>query len=109
MNHYADIDEGREVFQDETERIAAEAHFRNNPREAHITMDGVTVIPVSINTIMLTGSLRTDHRIAKPHPFDFEEGYMELTGIRNGDHGAQYAIAVVRWSNYGKKLSGSIK
>lgn len=109
MNHYADIDEGREVFADMKERADAEAHFRSHPGDARITLDGVTVTPCSITTIILTGSLRLNHRTAKLHPFDFEEGYLEATGTRSSEHGPQYCSAVVRWSDYGAIISGSIK
>lgn len=105
MNHFADIDEGLGVFDDENERQATETRFRSNPKLAAIALDGVDFIPRTVKAIHLVGSLRRDRKVEEPRPFDFEDGYLEAMGLfKDGRTGAIPISILVRWSDFGNAV-----
>lgn len=105
MNHFADIVDGVEAFDDEKERQAAEVKFRENPAYAVVMLDNVLFEPSTVKTVHLLGSLRHDRRTTVPQPFDFEEGYLEATGLFvDGRTGKIPVDVAVRWSDFGQNV-----
>jgi hypothetical protein len=106
INHYADIDEGFEVFDDDLERRSAEARFLKQRNPIEIPIPGGSFEVKKLTAIHLTGSARPG-RYQISHPFDFEEGYLEAQGIARevqtpGPLKTRTLSAILRWSNYGR-------
>lgn len=107
MNHYADIDEGFEVFDDERERKDAESFFAANPHLTSFVTERGLFTTREVTLIHLIGSLRPG--CSKPsHPFDFEEGCLEAKGLPTWvivpDNPWETTL---RWTDFGKTFTFS--
>lgn len=103
VNHFADIDEGVEVFDDQKERERAENKFRRFPSTARVSIDGDAFTPTDIHQVILLGSPRSGH--AQPGGlFDFEDGYLEATGYFEGSGSPLRQRITIRWSDYGRNV-----
>ena len=107
MNHYADIDEGFEVFGDERERRDAEAFFTANPHLTSFVTERGLFATCEVTFIHLIGSLKPGR--SKPnHPFDFEEGCLEVKGLPTWVIVKDFtAAAILRWTDFGKTFTFS--
>ena len=113
MNHYADIEEGLDTFDDEQERSEAEGVFRDNPEFIKVVYgedSDLTFTATAVQIIHLRGDRKPGLEPPKwgspaPSIFDYSEGCLVARGhvilprgINLGDH-----VLEIRWSNFGKE------
>lgn len=91
-NKFADIDEGFDAFEEEKQRELDERRFE---QESSWSVGKHTyLVGGQVTHVILKGVCRVRERAT--NPFDYEEGYLELT--------RQGVTRSIRWTDYGSKI-----
>lgn len=100
VNHYQDIDDGLEEFEENKDRQEAEERLRQRPALFDRMVSGDPFCATVIQELMLIGP-RTGR---DDHPFSFESGYANVVGV----HRQRAKVLAFRWSENGKTLEISM-